>query len=223
MIKIILILQEDLGLPFALLQSQKDFNITGRGKSTYDALQLTKTMQPDIVIVDSRIDKLSGINLISQIKNNCPHTMIILLSVNDDTKHVSEALCEGISGYVLWNDKTNLPSAVRIANNGSCYISERIVSQAFSMLAELSRYRGIYRTVSAFLGEMSDQQIFFSLAEKRMIRFISEGKSNKEIAEHLNLTPGTVRNGVSTVMQKAGTRSRFQMAIFALKNGLLDP
>jgi DNA-binding NarL/FixJ family response regulator len=229
MIKIILIQSEQkkLDLIFSLLKSHDDCYIVGTGKDNYTALQLIEIQRPDVAIIDYHMDSLSGVDLIPMIRRKCPTTMVILLSTHDDEQHVFEAFNEGVSGYLLWKDKANLAHAVRIAHNGGCYVSIGIITRAFDMLLETSQYREIYRIVSAFpeygLEQRGYWRIRFSPAEKQIIRLISEGKTNKEIAELLDLTTGTVRNYISSVMQKAGAQNRVQIALFALKNGLLDP
>jgi DNA-binding NarL/FixJ family response regulator len=228
MINVILIQsqQKRLELTLSLLKSQKDFCIAGIGKDNYSALHLTETLRPDVAVIDYNLDSLSGVELIPLIKRKSPATMVVLFSACDDEQYAFEALNEGVSGYLLWKDKINLANAVRIAHNGGCYVSNGIITRAFSLLFEISRYRNIYRIVSAFPEygsvKMGRRRVLFSHAEKQIIRLISEGKTNKEIAELLRLTSGTVRNYISSVMQKAGTQNRVQILIFALKNGLLD-
>jgi DNA-binding NarL/FixJ family response regulator len=228
MIKIILIQSEQkkLDLIFSLLKSQEDCYIAGAGRDNYAALQLVEIQRPDVAVIDYHMDSLSGVDLIPMIRRKCPTTMVILLSTYDDERHVFEAFNGGVSGYLLWKDKANLANAVRIAHNGGCYFSTGIITRTFNMLLEVSRYRDIYRIVSAFpeygFENRGYRRARFSPAEKQIIRLISEGKTNKEISELLGLTAGTVRNYISSVMQKAGTRNRVQIAIFALKNGLLD-
>jgi DNA-binding NarL/FixJ family response regulator len=228
MIKVILIQsqQKKLDLILSLLKSQEDFYVAGVGKDNYSAVRLVETQRPDVAVIDYHLDKLSGVELIPLIKRRCSTTMVVLFSACDDEQHVLEALNEGASGYLLWKDKINLVNAVRIAHNGGCYVSDGIVIRAFSMLFEISQYRGIYRIVSGFSeyrGEKTGRRrVMFSRTEKQIIRLISEGKTNKNIAELLGLTTGTVRNYISSIMQKAGTQNGVQTAIFALKNGLLD-
>jgi DNA-binding NarL/FixJ family response regulator len=229
MIKVILIQnqQKKLDLILSLLKSQDDFCVAGTGKDNYSALRLAETQRPDVAVIDCCLDSLSGVELIPLIKRKCSTTMVVLFSACDDEKYALEALNEGVSGYLLWKDKINLVNAVRIAHNGGCYVSNGIITRAFSMLFEISRYHGIYRIVSAFpeygSAKAGRRRTLFSRAEKKIIRLISEGKTNKEIAEISNLSAGTVRNYISSIMQKAGIRNRVQIAIFALKNGFLDP
>ncbi|GHV37411.1 DNA-binding response regulator [Spirochaetia bacterium] len=206
----------------SLLSSQDDFEVAGLGRDGYDAIRLTQALQPDVAIIDFHLENISGTELIPLIKRRAPNTAVILLSPWDDEKHVCDAIACGISGYLLKKtDMDKLVNSVRIAYDGGCYISSRILSRAFRALSELTRYRKIYRSLFP-PGETDLMLSRFSQAELRIIKFVCEGKTNKEIAEHLSLTIGTVRNYISTVMQKAGTRNRVQMAIFAFKNRLND-
>jgi DNA-binding NarL/FixJ family response regulator len=229
MIKVILIQsqQKKLDLILSLLKSQEDFYVAGSGKDNYSALRLTETQQPDVAVIDYYLDSLSGLELIPLIKRKCSTTMVVLFSACDDERHALEAINEGVSGYLLWKDKINLVNAVRIAHNGGCYISNGIITRVFSMLFETSRYQDIHRIVSTFpeygSSKTGRRQTLFSHAEKHIIRLISEGKTVKEIAEISGLSAGTIRNYISSIMKKAGTRNRVQIAIFALKNGFLDP
>jgi DNA-binding NarL/FixJ family response regulator len=228
MIKIILIQsqQKKLNLISSLLKSQNDFCIAGTGKDSYSALRLAESQRPDVAVIDYHLDRLSGVELIPLIKRKCSTTMVVLFSACDDEQHALEALNGDISGYLLWKDKINLVNAVRIAHNGGCYVSNGIFARAFRMLFEISRYRSIYRIVSGFpengSAKTGRRRIMFSHTEKQIIRFISEGKTDKEIVKLSGLSAGTVRNYVSSVMKKAGTQNRVQIVIFALKNGLLD-
>jgi DNA-binding NarL/FixJ family response regulator len=114
-----------------------------------------------------------------------------------------------------------LVHSVRVAHIGGCYISEGLFTRAFMALSKQAEYQKIFRNFFPVAGNGSVYSRF-SQAELRIIRFVCEGQSNKEIAENLSLTTGTVRNYISAVMQKAGTRNRVQMAIYAFSNGLTD-
>jgi DNA-binding NarL/FixJ family response regulator len=114
-----------------------------------------------------------------------------------------------------------LVNSVRIAHDGGCYVSEGIFTRAFMALSKQARYQQILRNFFP-AGKKGSNSSRFSRAELRIIKSVCEGQTNKEIAENMSLTIGTVRNYVSSVMQKAGTRNRVQMAIYALGNGLAD-
>jgi DNA-binding NarL/FixJ family response regulator len=204
----------------SLLSSQDDFEVAGFGRDGYDAIKLTETLQPDVAIVDFCVEHIKGMDLIPLIKRKSPGTAVILLSPWDDGRNVCDALGCGISGYLLKKtDMDKLVHSVRVAHVGGCYVSEGLFTQAFMALSKQARYEKIFRSFFPVVGKGAAR---FSRAELQIIKFVCEGQSNKEIAENLSLTTGTVRNYISAVMQKAGTHNRVQMAIYALGNGLTD-
>jgi DNA-binding NarL/FixJ family response regulator len=221
MIKIIVInhKEQDQILIKSLLSSQLDFEVVGLGGDSYDAVRLSQALQPDIIIIDFYIEDITGLELIPLIKRRSPDTAVILLSSWDDERHICDAIACGISGYLFKKiDMDKLVNSVRVAHNGGCYVSEGIFTRAFTALSDMARYRNFFPAMDT--GSASSH---FSQAELRIIKFICEGQTNKEIAESLSLTIGTVRNYISSVMQKAGTHNRVQMAIYAFSNGLTKP
>ncbi|GHT68762.1 DNA-binding response regulator [Spirochaetia bacterium] len=225
MIKMIIISskEQEQILLNSILSSQDDFEVVGICSDGYDAIRLTEALRPDVAIVDFSVENITGMELIPLIKRRSLATAVILLSPWDDEKHVCDAIACHISGYLLKKkDMGKLVNSVRIAHDGGFYISEGLFIRAFMALSKMTMYQKIYRSVFRAKGNGSPSS-HFSQAELRIIKFVCEGKSNKEIAENLSLTIGTVRNYISSVMQKAGTRNRVQMAIYAFSNGLTEP
>jgi DNA-binding NarL/FixJ family response regulator len=225
MIKIMVIMnrEQDQILIHSLLSSQDDFEVVGLGRDGYDAIKLTRALQPDVAVVDFRMENITGTELVPLIKRRSPNTAVVLLSPWDDEKHICDAIDCGVSGYLLKKtDMDKLVNSVRVAYDGGCYVSKRIFTQAFRALSELAKYRKMYRTLFP-AWEKDPISSHFSHAELQIIKFICEGKTSKEIAETLNLTIGTVRNYISAVMQKAGTKNHVQMMIYAFRNRLNDP
>jgi DNA-binding NarL/FixJ family response regulator len=207
----------------SLLSSQDDFEITGMGRDDYDALKLVSALQPDVAILDLRLETIGGMELTPLIKRRSPATAVILLAMPDDEKLVYAAINSGVSGYLLKNsDMDRLVPTIRIVHKGGCYISTGIAAGAFPDTPELVQYRDIYQNFLP-LGEDNFVPSTFSRTELQILGFISEGQSNKEIAENLRLTIGTIRNCISTVMHKTGLHNRVQMAIYAFRNGLNHP
>jgi DNA-binding NarL/FixJ family response regulator len=223
MVKIIIVnhREQDRRLISSLLSAQDDFEIAGQGRDDYDAIRLAEALQPDVAIVGFHMEHITGVELIPLIKRRSPGTAVVLLSPWDDERHVCDAIDRGISGYLLQKtDMDKLANSVRVAYDGGRYVSERIFTRAFSALSELDRYRKISRRL--FSEGKNSVSSRFSRTELQIIRFICQGQSSKEIAETLRLNSGTVRNYISAIMQKAGTRNRVQMLIYAFQNRLND-
>jgi DNA-binding NarL/FixJ family response regulator len=229
MIKIVVVgeAEQDRSRVHSLLSVQEDFEIAGFGKDGYDALKLAAQFQPDIIIIDLWKDIIDGPGLIPLVRRKSPSTTAILLCNQDDDESACRALTAGAFGFLVKKtDMDKLAAAVRTVLQGGHFISPKIVTRTFSMLSELTRYRNICRS---FLPPKSGYKPIppipsnISRKELEIMSFIGKGHTNKEIAETLKLKPGTVRNYLSAAMRKAGLQSRTQVAIYALRNGLIDP
>jgi two-component system response regulator DegU len=196
--------------------------MAGTGKDSYDALKLSAALKPDIAVIDLPAEDGDKPGLVPMIKRKSPSTAVIILNADDKEDHVCKALSEGASGYVLGPaDAGELCSAVRIVHEGGCYITGGILERTFSRLAELTHYRNIYHH---FFPSAKKRTIpsCVSRTELKIISYIGQGWSIKEIAESLHLAQGTIRNSISSAMHKMGLRNRAQIALFAIRNGLID-
>jgi DNA-binding NarL/FixJ family response regulator len=224
-IKILLIndLEQDRTLLHRLLSSQDDFEITAFGIDGYDAVKLSAALHPDIAVIGLRKDYIDGPDLTPLIKRKSPQTAVIVLSAFDDDRYISKALSSGVSGYLrMQADIEELAVSIRTAYSGGCYISPKVVVRAFNALSQIDQYRQIFHTVFP-ARKMKALPANISPVERQIMSFIGQGRSSKEIAVCLRLKPGTVRNYLSSAMHKAGLKSRTQVAIYALWNGLIDP
>jgi DNA-binding NarL/FixJ family response regulator len=200
-----------------LLSIQSDFDIIGTGKDGYDALMLTETMKPDITLLDINLSYLDGIKVTSIIKCRFPGISTIILTNMDNDEYVLDTICSGASGYLLKNmDTEKLADSVRTVYNGGSLLTPCIATKAFRLFSKLVRSDRESRKVKApaFL-------LNISRGELRVISFIGQGLSNREIAAKLKLQEGTVRNRITLILQKTGLRDRTQIAIFAIYQGLI--
>jgi DNA-binding NarL/FixJ family response regulator len=224
MIKIVVITDPDWeqnGLK-KYLSSQKDFKILGFGKDEYDALKLVNTLRPDIVLLDLYRKDIKGIEIAPLLRSKSPSTRTIILSSFEDEAHIYRALSNRIAGYLLRNmNYEKIAESIRTIYAGGVFYTPRIASKAFGFISELLNKNNIDRPCLP-----QDRTVIpstISGTELRIMTFIGEGRSNKEIAENLNLTLGTIRNYISSTMHKAGLRNRTEIAIYAFKNGLIVP
>jgi DNA-binding NarL/FixJ family response regulator len=202
------------------VSSHRDFRILGAGKDVYDALVLVSTFRPDIVLIDEYREDIDGTEIAPLLRIKSPSTHIIVLSAFDDEKHIYKALSNRITGYLLKSgDYDKIAESIRTVYKGGVYYTPQIASRVFILISELIKRNGI--NPSYFPQTRTTIPPDISGIELRIMSLIGEGRSDKEIAETMNLKPGTIRNYISSAMRKAGLRNRTEIAIYALKMGLV--
>jgi DNA-binding NarL/FixJ family response regulator len=226
MIKIVVIdnRKKDQELINSILSKQQEFEITGFGKDGYDALKLAAKYRPHIIIMDLEEDSGNGPELVPLIKRKSPATAVIILSGCDDDSSAGKAISAGASGYLIKKtDMNKLPDSVRSVYNGGYFINTTTIIRTFDLLLKMGKYRNVSLKNSVKKQTCGSVPASVNRMELQIIAAIGMGHNNKEIAASLNLKPGTIRNYLSSIMRKTGLKSRTQVAIFALKNGLIEP
>jgi DNA-binding NarL/FixJ family response regulator len=226
MIRVIIVMRrrQDLSRIREAVDSQEDLTVAGTGTDSYQAIRLAETLQPGVAVIDYQLD-YGGLDVIALLKRRSPGTSIILLSSNNDGRHALDALFKGVSGYLLRKpDIDILVNVIYAVRAGGYYISQRIMAHIFQTLpkpngAALRQNPDFSRASKARI----TKKTMLSRTELRILEFIGQGKGTKEIGEKLNLTMGTVRNYISTLMRKSGVHSRLEMARFVRNYGQPGP
>jgi DNA-binding NarL/FixJ family response regulator len=197
-----------------VLLTQSDFKIVGIGKDGYDALRLVEHFKPDILLLDINLSYIDGVKASSIVKKRFPHTAIIILTCLDNDIQALNALCCGVSGYLLKStDMEKLAEAIRVVHKGGCHISPRIAAKIFPRVSQITRRE-------SFLTRDLFSLINLTKIELHITCHVGMGLKNREIAEKLALKTGTVRNHITVILQKTALRNRTQLAVFAVQNGL---
>ena len=178
----------------------EEFEAIGTATDGVEAVELSRTMKPDIVILDMQMPKLSGPEVIRRIKAEMPEMLVVALTTFDDMETARLAIEAGCNGFLL---KVIEPDKLRA-----------------SLLSIASGLNVYDKDVMAHLRESKarNPEAVFSQREIEMLRFVCQGMTNAEIAAQLNLRPGTVKNMVSLLLSKTGCVSRAQLARFAIDN-----
>jgi DNA-binding NarL/FixJ family response regulator len=201
-------------------------HIIGRGKDEYDALILVESKKPDAVVISLCNDGTGCAALVSLLKRKSPHTAVVLYTAERGVKAVCDALGSGVSGYLLKpRDKDKLPATIKIACFGGWYVSPDIFGPSHTFMEFLNHGHSFISGQKSHSRNAKPPEPFslpagISRTELKIMGRIGCAQSNKEIAEQLALTQGTVRNYISSAMRKAGLQNRTQMALYALRNGL---
>jgi DNA-binding NarL/FixJ family response regulator len=204
------------------LSSQGDFKILGLGQDDYDALKLVNTFKPDIILIDIDRSDINSMEIAPLIRRKSPSTRIIILSSFENEEYIYKALSNRIPGYLLRNrNYEKIAESIRAIYRGGIFYAPRIASKAFGLISEVLKKNNISRRYPP--RDKTALPSTISEMELRIMAFVGEGRSDKEIAENLSLKPGTVRNYISSAMHKAGLRNRTEIAIYVFKNGLIVP
>ncbi|MDD2495866.1 MAG: response regulator transcription factor [Tissierellia bacterium] len=215
MIKVLLVDDQDIlleGLKL-ILGKEEDIQICGTCNNGRKAYELCKWNRPDIILMDIKMPELNGVEATKIIKRDFPNIKIIVLTTFNDDEYIYEALKYGASGYLLKDAAPDeILKAVRTVYNGGALIQSEVavkVIDKFSQLAKNNNSREIDKKVELLTEREID-----------ICRLVSEGKNNKEIADELFLSQGTVKNHITRVLEKLELRDRTQLAVFGIKNDL---
>ena len=196
-----------------LLELEPDFDVAGEAGDGAAALEAYEASAPDIVLMDIRMPGMDGVEATRRLRARHSGARVIILTTFDDEAYVFEGLRAGAQGYLLKDLSGNeLAAAIRTVMAGGALIEPSVARKVF---AEFARLAPAARPLDAGLAEPLTER------EREVLRGVAEGLSNREIGQKLFLTEGTVKNYVTSVLQKIGARDRTQAALRAKELGLL--
>ncbi|WP_195421326.1 response regulator [Faecalicatena contorta] len=199
----ILIVDDDFLVAGALrtiLETQEDFHVPACGSDGSEAAALFRQHRPDVLLMDIRMKDMNGLDASAEILREFPEARILLLTTFSDDEYIIKALKLGAKGYLLKQDYQNIVPAIRAVYSGQTVFGDAIVSKIPSLLQRPPAFD--YASC-----DINDREL-------EIIRLIADGLSNKEIASALYLSEGTVRNYLSSILDKLELRDRTQVAVF---------
>jgi DNA-binding NarL/FixJ family response regulator len=187
-----------------IIETEPGLQVTDIGCSGEDAVRLYGACKPDILLMDIRMDGLTGLDAGEKILKAYADAKILYLTTFADDEYIVRALKIGAKGYILKQDFESIIPALKAVHAGQSVFGDDIMAKIPSLLGRSEKK------------SLDDYGITEKEAE--VIRCIADGLSNREIAAALYLSEGTVRNSVSVIMDKLGLKRRTQIAIFYYKN-----
>lgn len=196
-----------------LIELETDLDVSGEAADGLEAVSAYHELEPDIVLMDIQMPNLNGVEATRRIKSDWPEANILILTTFDDDEYIFEALRAGASGYLLKDvSGKELASAIRTVAEGGTLIAPSV---ARKVVAEFARLKPASpETAKSLPDPLSEREI-------EILKVLAQGHTNKEIADHLHLAEGTVKNYVTSILQKIGVRDRTQAALRARELGLL--
>jgi len=197
-----------LGLQ-SLLDARKDMRVVAAVGTAEAALEAAHAHHPDVVLMDIRLPGSSGIEATERISKELPDSKVIILTSYAEDEMLFAAIRAGAVGYVLKQVGTDdLVRAIEAAVRGEASLDPALTQRVFSEIRKSIRQQD----ASAF-SELTDQEL-------RVLALVTEGKTNRQIAQALFLGEGTVRNYVSNILSKLGVSNRAEAAAYAVKHNL---
>jgi len=215
MIKVLLADDQDIlveGLKL-ILGKEEDIGICGAAGNGREAYEACKRDKPDVVLMDIKMPGVNGVEATGMIKRDFPDVKVIVLTTFNDDEYIYDALKNGASGYLLKDASPGeIAEAVRKVHKGGALIQPEVAVKVLNKFSELARDS---------LNRYTDSRVkLLTEREKEICRLVAEGKNNREIADELYLSEGTVKNHITKVLMKLDLRDRTQIAVFSIKNNL---
>lgn len=207
------LIRESLGI---VLGANADMEVTGMAGDGHQVLEMIKKDKPDVILMDIRMPGMDGVECTRQVKEKYPDIFIIVLTTFDDDEYVYGALKYGASGYLLKGiSMKDLAEAIRTVVSGRAMINPEITNKVVKLFNQMAQ--------SSYAIQVDEEETRdLTRTEWKVIQKIGCGLSNKEIATELFLSEGTVRNYLSSILDKLNLRDRTQVAIWAVQTGTVN-
>jgi len=186
-----------------IIESDPEIQVLDTGNSGQEALILYEECRPDLLLMDIRMDEMTGLEAGEIILKEHPGAKILFLTTFADDEYIISALRMGAKGYLLKQNFESIIPSLKAVNTGQSVFGEDIIAK-----------------IPALITNKKSNMALYALTEKdlEIMALIADGLSNKEIAGNLFLSEGTIRNNISVILEKLELRSRTQLAIFYYKH-----
>lgn len=191
-----------------MIEQHANFKVAAEAANGKEAVEAFEKHVIDLVLMDVRMPVMTGIEATKRIKSRNPHAKILILTTFADEEYAMEALKLGALGYQLKDvDAASLIASIESVLDGGISIDASVAGKVVPRLIQPR--------------VPQEDLTLLTSRERSILQLVGDGKNNQEIAEVLHLSIGTVKNHVTVILQKLGLRDRTQLAIYAIRNGLI--
>jgi DNA-binding NarL/FixJ family response regulator len=195
-----------------LLERQPDLMVVGEAEDGRQAIALAESENPDVVVMDIAMSRLNGIEAARQIVNKHPKTSVVILSMHSDEGYILRALKAGARAYLLKDSaEADLIRAIRAVSEGKSFFSPAVSKMLLEDYVRQLEQRGD-----------EDSYELLTAREREILQLLAEGKSNKEVANLLNLSLYTVETHRAHILQKLGLHTVPDLILYAVRKGIVS-
>ena len=188
-------------------------DVVGSASNGRQALELTQSLKPDVLLLDIRMPDMDGLSALEAIKASGSQTSVIMLTSFDTPEYMARAIALGAAGFLSKEtDPEAIPQAVRAVAAGEAIVDLELLRAALQMASSPAARPAEFRRTSS--GELTEQEL-------RILKLMAEGMSNKEVAEALSVSRNTVKTHVHNIFAKLGVTDRTQAVILAMRKGMV--
>ena len=195
----------------AAIEDEADLEVIGTAANGGEAVEKTRALKPDVIVMDLLMPRKSGLEAIAEIRAENPDAQILALTSSTEDEMVLAAIHAGVLGYLLKDcEPGQVLEAIRQVGNGNSFLPPSI---AVKLANGIRRERK--PSAPAPIEPLTER-------ERAVLKLIGQGASNRDIAQKLILTEGTVRTHVHNILGKLGLKNRNQIILYAVREGLVD-
>jgi two-component system response regulator NreC len=195
----------------ALLERQSNLEVAGEAENGRDAVSLASSLQPNVVVMDVGMPLLNGIEATKAILKQAPSTGIVILSMHSDESYVMRALHAGARAYLLKDSAASeLLAAIDAVSRGKSFFSSAISRLLAEDYVRVLRQKGVV-----------DSYDLLTTREREILQLLAEGKTNKEVASELNISPYTVETHRSHILEKLNLHNPAELILYAVRKGII--
>jgi DNA-binding NarL/FixJ family response regulator len=193
-----------------LLELEGDISVIGEAGDGVTCLNVIEDLNPEVVLLDINMPQMNGLQVLQKLKDNKCSSRILILTIHNEIEYLMKAVDIGVDGYILKDSESDvLRKAIFAVNSGENYIQSELAALLKEKLENSGK--GSY-----------EEESILTKREMEVLRLLTEGLFNKEIAYHLSISEKTVKNHVSNIFKKISVSDRTQAAVYAIRNNIVE-
>ncbi|EPD52209.1 response regulator transcription factor [Paenisporosarcina sp. FSL H8-0542] len=203
-----------------ILDFEDSFDVIAEGDDGSDALNLYEQYAPEVILMDINMPRKNGVEATGELMAKYPEAKVIMLSIHDDESYVTHALKTGALGYMLKEmDADAIVQAIKVVAAGGSYLHPKVTR---NLVAEFRRLSERENKGTFHQSEIRRPFHLLTKRECEVLQLLTDGQSNRMIGETLFISEKTVKNHVSSILQKMNVNDRTQAVVTAIKNGWVE-